>query len=73
VATLRKRPQDVEHNAILVDGTPEIVLLTVDPDEHLVQVQGVTWPWPPPMQLAAKLRRRSAWAKDPVSRALYVQ
>jgi hypothetical protein len=30
--------EDVEHDAGLVDGTPEVVKLTVDPDEHVVQV-----------------------------------
>jgi hypothetical protein len=28
--------EDVEHNAVLVDGTPKIMLLAVDPDEHLI-------------------------------------
>src|SRR5262249_33105004 len=37
--------KDIEHNAILVDGTPEGVLDTLDPDEHLVEVPLVTWPW----------------------------
>jgi hypothetical protein len=29
---------DVEHNAVLLEGTPELVLHTLDPDEHLVEV-----------------------------------
>ena len=35
----------VEHNAVLVDGAPEVVLNTLDPDEHLVEVPLVPWPW----------------------------
>ena len=27
--------EDVEHNAVLIHGTPEIVLRALDPDEHL--------------------------------------
>jgi len=30
--------EDVEHNAILIHGTPEIVLHALDPDEDLVQM-----------------------------------
>jgi hypothetical protein len=37
--------KDVEHDAVLVDGTPEIVLNALDPDEHLVEVPLVPWPW----------------------------
>ena len=36
VAALLNR--DVEHNAILIHGAPQIVLHTLDLDEHLVQV-----------------------------------
>ena len=28
--------QDIEHDAILIDGAPEIVQLALDPDEHLI-------------------------------------
>jgi hypothetical protein len=34
--------KDVEHNAVLIHGTPEIVLHTLDPDEHLVEIPLVT-------------------------------
>ena len=30
--------EDVEHNTVLIHGTPEIVLHALDPDEHLVEV-----------------------------------
>ena len=30
--------KDVKHNAVLIHGTPEIVLHALDPDEHLVHV-----------------------------------
>jgi hypothetical protein len=39
--------QDVEHNPILVDGAPEVVLNTLDPDENLIQVPFIAWPRPP--------------------------
>jgi hypothetical protein len=37
--------KDVEHNAVLVDGTPEVVLNALDLDEHLVEVPLVPWSW----------------------------
>jgi hypothetical protein len=37
--------KDVEHNAVLVDGTPEVLLNALDPDEHLVEVPLVPRPW----------------------------
>jgi hypothetical protein len=37
--------KDIEHNAVLVDGAPEVVLITLDPDEHLIEVPLVPWPW----------------------------
>ncbi len=36
---------------MLVDRTPEIVLLAVDPEKHLVEVPGIAWSRPPPAQL----------------------
>jgi hypothetical protein len=36
--------KDVEHNAVLIHGTPEIVLHALDPDEYLVEVPLVPWP-----------------------------
>ena len=40
--------QDVEHDAILVHYTPEIMQHAVDPQEYLIKVPGVTWPGPKP-------------------------
>ena len=37
--------QDVEHNAVLIHGTPKIVLHALDPDKHLVHVPLVSRPW----------------------------
>ena len=36
--------QDVEHNAVLIHGTPKIVLHALDPDEHLVRMPFVAGP-----------------------------
>ncbi len=33
--------EDVDHVAVLIDGTPQIVPLTVDRDEHFVQEPGI--------------------------------
>ena len=44
--------EDVEHNAILIHGAPQITLHALDPDEHLVQVPLVPGPWPPCRRLA---------------------
>jgi hypothetical protein len=38
--------QDVAHNTILIDGAPEIVLHTLGPNEHLVEVRRISWSWP---------------------------
>jgi hypothetical protein len=38
--------QDVEHNTILVDGAPEIMLHALDTDEDLVHVPLVARSWP---------------------------
>jgi hypothetical protein len=37
--------KDVEHNAILIHGSPKIVLDALDPDEDLVEVPLVPGPW----------------------------
>ena len=44
--------EDVDHIAVLVDGTPEILTLALDGDEELVQVPRVTQPPFPPLQTA---------------------
>ena len=38
--------KDVEDNAVLIDGTPEIVLHPLDPDEHFIHVPLVPGSWP---------------------------
>jgi hypothetical protein len=50
--------QDVEHHAILIHGAPKIVLHTLDPDEHLVQVPLIARPWPSVMQAVGKAPAR---------------
>ena len=47
--------EDIEHNAGLIDGTPEIVEDTLDPDEYLVQMPLVPGPWPATAHAVAKL------------------
>ena len=46
--------------AVLVDGTPKVAKLTVDPDEHLVQVPGVSRPGSPSAEPLGEL-----WSKLP--------
>jgi hypothetical protein len=38
--------ENVEHGAVLIDGTSEIVLHALDPDEHLIDVPFVSRLWP---------------------------
>jgi hypothetical protein len=38
--------QDVEHNAILIDGTPEVMLHALDTDEDFIHVPLVARSWP---------------------------
>ena len=42
--------QDVEDISVLVDRTPQIVLLAANADEHLVHVPLVAGLWPSPLQ-----------------------
>ncbi len=35
------RSKDLKHLAFVIDGTPQVMRLAVDPDEHLVQVLGM--------------------------------
>ena len=46
--------KDVEHNAVLIHGTPKVVLHALDPDEHLVEVPLVPWPRPAAAQAIGK-------------------
>ena len=48
--------EDVEHDAILIDGAPEIMLHALDPDEDLVHVPLVPWPWPAASQAVGETR-----------------
>ena len=47
--------EDVEHNAVLIDGTPEIMLHALDPDEHFVEVPLVARPRPAAAQAIGKV------------------
>jgi hypothetical protein len=47
--------QDVQHDIVLVGGMPEIVLLAVDLDEHLIQMPDVAWARPAPAQLLGEV------------------
>jgi hypothetical protein len=46
--------ENVEHDAILVDGTPEIVLHALDPDENFIHVPLVPGPWSAASQAAGE-------------------
>ena len=46
--------EDVEHDTVLIHGTPQIVLHTLDPDEHLIEVPLVTGPRTAAAQAAGK-------------------
>ena len=48
--------EDVEHNAILIDGAPEVMLHALDPDEDFVQVPLVPWPRPAAAQAVGETR-----------------
>ena len=42
--------ENIEHDTILIDGTPEIVLHALDQDEDFMRVPLIPWPWPPTPQ-----------------------
>ncbi len=48
--------QDIEHNAILIDRSPEIVLHALDPNKHLVHVPLVPRSWPGAAQATGESR-----------------
>jgi hypothetical protein len=48
--------QDVEHNAILIDGAPEVMPHALDPDEDFVHVPLVAWPRPAAAQAFGETR-----------------
>ncbi len=47
--------QDVEHHAGLVHCAPEMVQHTIDPQEHLIEVPGVTRPGPTASELVGEV------------------
>src|SRR3954470_21842802 len=47
--------QDVEHDAVLVYRAPEIMQLTVDLQEHLIEVPSVAWLGPALTELAGEV------------------
>jgi hypothetical protein len=50
--------QNVKHDAVLIDGAPEIMLFTVDPNEDLVQAPFVTGPGSAPTKLVREARAK---------------
>ena len=48
--------QDIQYNTILINSAPEIVLHALDPNEHLVQVPFISWPWPASTQAIGESR-----------------
>jgi hypothetical protein len=36
--------QNIQDDAMLIDGAPQVVLHASDADEHFVEVPGVSWP-----------------------------
>ena len=46
--------QNVDDGALLIDGTPEIMLHAVDAQKHLVQMPSVARLWSPSAQLVSK-------------------
>jgi hypothetical protein len=47
--------KDVEHDAVLIHGTPQIMLHAPDPDEHLIKVPLFPWLWRPAAQVFGKV------------------
>src|SRR6476469_5573924 len=48
--------EDVQHNAILIDGAPEVMLHALDPDEDFVHVPLIAWPRPAAAQAVGETR-----------------
>ena len=46
--------RDIEHNAILINGAPEIMLHALDADEDFVHMPLVARPWPAAAQAVSK-------------------
>ena len=47
--------EDVEHDTVLIHGTPQIVLHALKPDEHLIEVPLITGPRTAAAQSAGKI------------------
>src|SRR3954453_17656215 len=67
LALRRLCTRDVEHVAVLVHGTPEIVLLATDAQKHLIHEPFVARPRPTSLQRVGK---QPAEAQAPVTDAL---
>ena len=50
--------EDVEHDPVLVHCPPEIVQHAVDPDEHLIEVPGVSGLGSPPPEPSGEVRTK---------------
>jgi hypothetical protein len=48
--------KDIQHNAILIDGAPKIMLHTQDPDEHLIEVPLISGSWSTTSQTIGEIR-----------------
>jgi hypothetical protein len=59
--------QDVEYDAVLIDCAPEILQISVDLQEHLIEVPDVAWPRPALAQLGGEI---SPEAETPAADAL---
>jgi hypothetical protein len=46
--------ENVEHNTVLIHGTPKIMLYSADPDEHLIEIPLIPRSWPPAAQAVGK-------------------
>jgi hypothetical protein len=56
VAIAPRLNENVEHDAILIDGSPKIVLHALDSDENFIHVPLVPWPWSAASQAVGETR-----------------
>ena len=40
--------QNIQHDAMLIDGAPQVVLHAPDADEHFIEMPSIPWPRPSP-------------------------
>jgi hypothetical protein len=59
--------QDVEHDTVLIDRPPKVMLLAANADEYLIHVSFVARPWPTPLQSIGK---QPAEAQSPLANSL---